>query len=307
MPEYEDFDIDRSTEQAWREFETRLSEVVSVMDDSHDLTIGTASVNTDPGPYVTFHSPAKDVVRAEAASNAVLGEDFQLAPAQLDAMADLGWKSPTTAIDGSGSANFWVELSQEEFEELGRLAVSALRDVYGVQHPIFLAPDQLAEILQPAPEPIEGTSEFDAEDVVATIPASPEHLQDMVERELTEMFGHHPLRDDEGDIAVRVGSTMVFLRTSSDGHEIIVFSAVVHDVEGRSRATEVLNDLNVDARWVKFQMIRDRVFVTTSVQAHPFVPAHLHQAVRVLSEVADGIDNELAAKLRGRTTFDDHN
>ena len=87
---------------------------------------------------------------------------------------------------------------------------------------------------------------------------------------------------------------------------MIIFAAVVHDVAGRSRATEVLNDLNVEARWVKFQLVRDRVFVTVSVLARPFVPAHLRQAVKILAETADGIDDELAAKLHGRTTFSDH-
>ena len=85
----------------------------------------------------------------------------------------------------------------------------------------------------------------------------------------------------------------------------MLFSAVVHDVDGRSRATEVLNDLNVESRWVKFQLVRDRVFVGYSVQVQPFVAAHLHQAVRIVSEVADGIDDDLAAKLNGRTTFTD--
>jgi hypothetical protein len=99
---------------------------------------------------------------------------------------------------------------------------------------------------------------------------------------------------------------MLFLRTSRDGQEVVIFAAVVHDIAGRSRAAEVLNDLNVEARWVKFQLIRDRVFVTISVFSWPFVPAHLHQAVRILSDVADGIDDELAAKLNGRTTFHDH-
>jgi len=80
---------------------------------------------------------------------------------------------------------------------------------------------------------------------------------------------------------------------------------VVHDVTGRSRAAEVLNDLNADARMVKFHLIRDRVFVTLSVFAHPFVPAHLHQGVHLISEVADGIDEELASKLGGRTTFEE--
>jgi hypothetical protein len=185
--------------------------------------------------------------------------------------------------------------------------VAALRDVYGIQHPVFLAPDQLAEVLQPAPPPIDGGSKVadHVEDMVATVPGSQEHLNDLVDEELSEMFGHRPIRDSEGDIAIRVGSTMLFLRTAPDGREIIVFAAVVHDVEGRSRATEVLNDLNVDARWVKFQLIRDRVFVTLSVPARPFVPAHLRQAVRIMSDVADGIDNDLANKLKGRTTFND--
>ena len=146
-----------------------------------------------------------------------------------------------------------------------------------------------------------GTPVIDLDDVIATVPGSQEHLNDLVDEELTEMFGHRPIRDAEGDIAIRVGSTMLFLRTATTA-EIVVFATVVHDVAGRSRATEVLNDLNVDARWVKFQLIRDRVFVTLSVLARPFVPAHLQQAVRIMSEVADGIDDELAAKLNGRTT-----
>ena len=53
------------------------------------------------------------------------------------------------------TGNFWIELSQDESDRISELAVSVLRDVYGVQHPIFLAPDQLAEVLQPHPTPIE--------------------------------------------------------------------------------------------------------------------------------------------------------
>ncbi len=305
MPDYSDFDIDRSTAQAWDEFQSRLGEIISMIDDSGDLTIGTEAENDDAAPFVTFSSPERGVVRSEAASNAVLGGDFQLTPRQLDSMERLGWHAPTA--DGSKpSANFWVEEPQEHSDRLSELATAALRDVYGVQHPVFLAPDQLAEILQPVPPPINGAAVLEAEDVIATVPASQEHLDDMVAEELTAMFGHQPIRDGEGDIAIRVGSTMLFLRTSSDGREIVVFAAVVHDVDGRSRATEVLNDLNVHARWVKFQLIRDRVFVSLSVPARPFVPAHLRQAVHIMSDVADGIDDELAAKLHGRTTFNDH-
>ena len=79
---------------------------------------------------------------------------------------------------------------------------------------------------------------------------------------------------------------------------------IVHDVDGRSRAVEVLNDLNVQSRYGRFALHQDRVLVTMSLMVKPFVPEHLHRAVRIMSQLSDGIDDELARKLHGRTTFD---
>jgi type III secretion system-like peptide-binding chaperone len=318
MADIDDFDLDRSIAQAWAEFQSRLSEVISLIDDTADLTIGIESGGNGPPPFVRLSSPRPGVVRCEAASNAVLGGDFQLSAELLSEMERLGWQPPTVGDEppsatqsAEPTANFWIELPQVESDRISELAVAALRDIYGVQHPVFLAPDQLAEALQPAPAAVESDSsikvvEVDETDLRSTMPRNQQHLNDLVDAELAEIYGHLPIRDAEGDVAIRVGSTMLFLRTSSDGQEVVLFAPVVHDIAGRSRAAEVLNDLNVEARWVKFQLIKDRVFVTISVLSRPFVPAHLHQAVRILSDVADGIDNELAAKLNGRTTFSDH-
>jgi Putative bacterial sensory transduction regulator len=295
----DDFDLDRSTADAWTGFQDRLSEVISMIDDTADLTISAESGSDDPAPFLRFSSPERNLLRCEAASNATLGPSFRLGPDRLDAMAALGWRAPTTE-GPRPSPNFWVEDSQDHSDRVSALAVAALRDVFGVQHPVFLAPDQLSEVLR-GPVPAErGLA------VVAHPARDQQELNALVDRELTAMYGHPPMRDGEGDVAFRVGSTMLFLRTSPDGQEVTVFAAVVHDVEGRSRAAEVLNDLNVEARWVKFQLVRDRVFVTFSVLARPFVPEHLHHAVRILSEIADAIDDDLAVKLHGRTTFSDH-
>ncbi|WP_232821952.1 T3SS (YopN, CesT) and YbjN peptide-binding chaperone 1 [Desertihabitans aurantiacus] len=305
MSEYADFDLDRSTDESWVEFEARLAEVVSMIDDTADFTLGCVAVDDEAVPFVRFHSLDRDTLLAEAASNAGVGEKYQLGPGELQRMAALGWQDPVTEPEHPGqpvTGNFWTIGEQERSAELAALAVRTLREVYGVQHPVFLAPDQLAEILTPQAQQ-EAVSEFDAEDVIAVIPAGADHLKAMVEAELTEMFGHTPLHDAEGDIAIRVGSTMLFLRLVNEAREVLVFASLVHEVEGRSRAVEVLNDLNSDARMVKFQLVRDRVFVTCTVPAHPFVPAHLHQAVTLMADVADGIDDELANKLRGRTTF----
>jgi hypothetical protein len=316
MADIDDFDLDRSTAQAWAEFQNRLSEVISMIDDTADLTIGIESGGSGPAPFVRLSSPRPGVIRCEAASNAVLGVNFQLPAELLAAMEQQGWQPPTVGSEEAAAEeveptpNFWIELPQVESDRLSELAVSALCDIYGVQHPVFLAPDQLAEALQPIQAPVETESssrvvEVERTDLQATMPRDQQHLDDLVDEELAEIYGHLPIRDADGDVAIRVGSTMLFLRTSSDGQEVVLFAPVVHDIAGRSRAAEVLNDLNVEARWVKFQLIKDRVFVTISVLSRPFVPAHLRQAVRILSDVADGIDDDLAAKLNGRTTFSD--
>jgi hypothetical protein len=301
VADIDDFDFDRSAARAWAEFQARLAEVISMIDESADLTIGTAAVNPDGVPFVRFRCLAPHLIRAEAASNATLNTDFQLTPDQLTAMEELGWRPP--GAEPEAGADFWVQRPQDDADQLAAVAVAALRDVYGVQHPVFLAPDQLAEVLQapPAEEPVLVS---DADDVTAVVPSGRSHLDTLVEAELTAIFGHAPLRDTDGDVAIRVGSAMLFLRTAPDAQEVVLFAPVVHDVAGRSRATEVLNDLNVEARWVKFQLVRDRVFVVTSVPAWPFVPAHLQQAVRIMAETADSVDDELARKLNGRTTFD---
>ncbi|HEU5486983.1 MAG TPA: YbjN domain-containing protein [Microlunatus sp.] len=314
MAEIDDFDLDRSTAQAWAEFAGRLAEVISMIDESADLTIRSFSATDDPPPFVRLSSPSRLVVRAEAAGNSTLGESYQLGRLQMETLEAAGWHAPS-----EDRPDFWVDRPQDAAEELTELVVAALRDVYGVQHPVFLDPDQLAEILTPLPSVIEGpdgattvvepAGVLDRRDpprgvaMTAVLPANRDQLDAIVEAELAAVLGHPPIRDDEGDVVIRVGSTLVFLRIAPDAQDVVLFSAVVHDVSGRSRAAEVINDLNVESRWVKFQLVRDRVFVLTSVPARPFVPAHLHQAVRVMSEVADGVDDELATKLNGRTTF----
>lgn len=317
MAEIDDFDLDQSVTSAWSEFEARLADVLSVIDDSADLSIGADAAasgdtphaedtpHSDDAPYLVFSSPVRHVVRGTAAAHRPYGTGTSLAGDQAADLIALGWcpdvaEGPTPA---SPSPAYHLEVPQEHSEQLAAIAGSTLRGVYGVPHPVFLRPSELAEVLQPRAAPLESVEA--PRTVAAVVPSSREQLDELLEADLTALHGHPPIRDAEGDIAIRVGSTMVFLRTPADGQEIVLFSAVVHDLSGRSRAAEVLNDLNVEARWVKFQLVRDRVFVTLSILARPFVALHLRQALRIISGVADGIDEELAVKLGGRTTFAD--
>lgn len=213
-------------------------------------------------------------------------------------LSDLGWSEPTSEI-----TQFHTFEDQESSASLARLATDTLVDVFCVLHPIFLEPDQLAEILkgQSSWPPLEARKL--GKDEVSVRTAGQAELDQLVDGVLSRKFGHPPLRNEQGDVAIRVGSTVVFLRSTADAAELVLFSPLVHDVSGRSRACEVLNDLNVESRFGRFSLHRDRVFVQLSVPAQPFVPAHLFQALRALSQIADAIDDELAHRLGGRTTF----
>ena len=282
MADIEDFDLDRTTKQAWDDFTERLADVLSVMDASADLTISAVNGGeTDESlPAVRFSAVEPGVIEA-----VLVGVDSPR-------LAELGWiSSPRGAT---------ARRDQEEVTELANLTTTTMTEVVGVLHPIFLEPDQLAELLTAREsnptQPVPG-----AYGVV--LPNSQAQLDAIVDAELEKMFGHPALRNAAGEVAIRVGSTMVFCRSTPDFKELVLFAALVHDVSGRSRACEVLNDLNVESRYCRFALHRDRVFVQVSVPARPFVPQHLRQALESISQVADGIDDDLAHKLGGRTTF----
>ena len=295
-----DFDLDRSIAEAWAGFTERLAEVISMMDPGGTLTLGSlASDSRGPAPYVRFTCRADRRLLTVASSNAELGEDFQLDAAALQRLADLGWEPPSVET----GPQHWFVAAQEDSEPVATRAVAALREVFGVRHPAFLAPDQLAEVLAPPPPGELPRPDYDQDDLQALVPTSPGHLESLVRAELSQVFGYEPLADADGDFAIRVGSAMVFVRCTRDTREVIVFSPLVHEIEGRSRAMEILSDLNAQARYVRFLLIRDRVFASMSVLAYPFVPAHLHQALRAVTVVADEMDEELAQRLRGRTSF----
>ena len=290
MADIDDFDIDRSIEQAWAEFQARLSEIISMIDDSADLTIGTESASDDPGALPPAQQPA-------AAPGPLRGGQQRRARRGLSAdarTAGHAWSSwagsrRRSEADRRRPGNFWVELPQDESrpdQRAGRRrAPGRLRRA---------APDL------PGARPAGGGAA--AARPRRSRPRPPSAAADLAVR---------PERSLGADHARAAGSTWTNWSTPSwrtcsatsrsatprvtspsgsgrpccscgpppDGQEVVIFAAVVHDVAGRSRAAEVLNDLNVEARWVKFQLVRDRVFVTVSVLARPFVPAHLRQAV----------------------------
>ncbi|RRD47468.1 YbjN domain-containing protein [Tessaracoccus sp. OH4464_COT-324] len=290
----ENFDIDSATSSAWMQFTANLAEVLSVMDQSSDLTISVArGLVSGEVPAIRF-SAADQRVSAHVVSGLTAPGTTDPAQDELPLLAKLGW---TVRDDG----DIVAECDQEETGFLAVLTTATMRQVFDVIHPVFLEPDHLKEVLSGfvswhTPEQLRPEE-------VAVMPKGRRELDELIDAHLERLFRHPALRDPEGDVAIRVGSTMVFLRSTPDAAEVVLFSPLVHDVSGRSRTCEVLNDLNVESRYGRFALHRDRVYVQLSVPAKPFVPAHMDFALKIIAQIADGIDDDLAAKLGGRTTF----
>ena len=292
MATTEDFDFDRSVGQAWRRFALRLEEVLSVMDETEPLTLQPSDA---PGQwYIRFTQEYRGRLTARVPDS--IGQ-VPLSADQAERLAALGWERTADGYQITGNQDFCGQMANA--------AVAVLREVFAVEHPVFLDSNVLAEILQ---EPLGYVSQSDGDvddEAVAYAFADEVQLVAAVCEQLTAVFGALPMRDQDGDFAVRVGSTMIFIRIPPDGTEVRLFSVIVHDVAGRSRAVEVLNDVNAHARWVRFSLVRDKIIATMSILASPFVPAHLRQAITEITNVADGVDDLLAASLEGKTTFPD--
>ncbi|MDR0782883.1 MAG: YbjN domain-containing protein [Propionibacteriaceae bacterium] len=288
MPTQDVFDFDRSVEQAWRRFTLRLEGVLSMMDETEPLTLEPS----DGDPWrVQFCQEERDKLTAR-----VSGAD----PSEGESLVLRGWQAT--------EQGFQMIDDQDECARLGAAVVTAIREVFLEEHPIFLDSNVLAEILQEPSiadevDSVDGSPGADQPIVYAGLDEI--QLGAVVADELATILGGVVMRDQSGDFVVRAGSTMIFIRITPDAKEVRLFSVLVHDITGRSRAAEVLNDINTHARWVRFHLSRDKIILTMSVMASPFVPAHLRQAVAEVTNIADGVDELLAESLHGRTTFPD--
>nr|MBA3339870.1 hypothetical protein [Geodermatophilaceae bacterium] len=116
-----------------------------------------------------------------------------------------------------------------------------------------------------------------------------------------------PAHDDDGDIPIRSGSAIVFVRVDADGPYVELFSPILVGVRCSPLALERISQLNRWVRFVSFGWDAGTVHASMHLYCRPFVPQHLRHAVSVLTSVADRLDDELRLGLGGRAFFGDEN
>lgn len=286
------------------------------------VTESAAEEDEDDGcaPYVQFCAWGEDRVRCEVSSNAYLTADHRLDPVGTETLKGLGWAPPTHGRDDedadAGSANFHLDVERSSADRLAVMTVKALRDVFGVAHPVFLTADNLAGDDQPLPDlgvpaspaasqastPAPGRPDVD--EPVAVAPRDREHLQALVDDALTPFFGHRPEHDEDGDIPVVSGSGLVFVRVLDGAPAIQMFAALVCDVTELERAAFEVSVLNRDLRFIKFVLVDDTVMAYLYLPAWPFAPEHLRGMLALIADVVDEVDDDLVRRVGGRRAFE---
>lgn len=313
-----EFDLDKRLAIAWIQLGGRLTSALTGLLSGETLIIELPSAFDESElsgatPYLQFASYDNDLVRGEVSSNHVLDQRHQLSDAQGQSLLELGWAAPPSDADNLGdneSANFWIDAAAADLAELAGTSVATIRDVFGIPHPSFLIASgpngQLggaAESLglpRPAPEVFQSA---DDDEPIAIEPRDRDHLTELVDAALVSVVGGVPTHDDDGDIPIRSGSAIVFVRVAQDGPYVELFSPVLVEVEGSPLALERISQLNRWVRFVSFGWDSGTVHASMHLYCHPFVPEHLRHAVGVLTSVADRLDDELRLGLGGRPFF----
>jgi hypothetical protein len=110
-------------------------------------------------------------------------------------------------------------------------------------------------------------------------------------------------RAEDGDIPLRFGSAMVFVRLGDEPPLISVFAPMLWEVRAGAELFEAINGVNGNIRFARAVWDGKAVSLRCEVPAQPFVADHTLNAVAAVGSLADQIGEELQRRFGGRTYF----
>ncbi|WP_341721243.1 hypothetical protein QQG74_15230 [Micromonospora sp. FIMYZ51] len=308
-------DLRAKTAGAWREFATTLAAVLSTLAPGAEvhLALDPAASGTGTAVYPVRIRVSEDgVVQAYAVGNAELPEGYRLDRSSVGDLIALGW-SPPGVLPGSGNS-FSLRSSQGNAKQLAMLVSRTLRDVCGVPHPAFLvyfAHDDAADPIETAP--LGAARHRSAPDAVVSslVADRTEERAPLAEQVRAVIAATLRISVDElsvdvdGDIGIRAGSAMLFIRVRENPPLIDVFSPVLTEVPPTERLYARLSELTNVMPIGRLYHVQDTVWASIPVFGRNFQAAHLMLAVQVMAGLADELDDRLQDEFGGSRFFGD--
>jgi len=303
-------------DDGWRAFEARLAAALGAMENATYLVV---SVAGDPragaSAYVQFAQGGLLGFRSEAAGNHWLAAGHGLGAAQEARLTELGWQRPGTAPEGRNWVREWQE--PVPFAEVAAIAVRTLREVFGAASPGDLryrsgafpahrgpAPDPALGIPPDRPVPEHPGAAIGP---AQTRPGSePDEAEASLKRALGEfMAGASLVADRDGDLPIRVGSALIFVRPVAGRPPLLqIFSPIVVGVDLTPALLDSLNDINRGILFGRIFWAEREVVVSMELTAVGMTAPQIAFACVQLGNLADHLDDVLRGRFGGRTMFE---
>ncbi len=317
-------DLRAKVTQAWREFAGALSSLLPTLaPGAHvDITLDPTASGTGTAVYsVSMRVLPDGAVEALAVGNAALPSEFRMDRAAVADMVALGW-SPPGVLAGSGES-FGLRSDQDKAGQLATAVTRTLRDVYGAPHPaflVYLVHDEEDEPIDTAPlgtarhEPSIGggldLGDLDDDAALdAALAGAVEETIPLDERVRTVVATMSKTTvdqlqvDADGDIGIRAGSAMVFVRVRDNPPLVDVFSPILTDVEPTEQLYVKLSELTNRMPIGRLYVAQDTVWASIPVFGRNFQAIHLMLAVQVMTGLADELDDRLHGEFGGKRFF----
>jgi hypothetical protein len=313
-------DLRAKVTEAWREFAASLAALIPTLaPGAHvDVTLDPTASGTGTAVYsVGMRVLDDNVVEALAVGNAELPEGYRMDRSAVADLVALGW-SPPGVLPDSGES-FGVRTTADQAGRLATIVSRTLRDVYGAPHPaflVYLVHDIDDEPIDTVPlgtarhEPnLEAGVDLDGLPAAAAMAAAAEEAIPLAERVRTVVATMSKTtvdqlqEDADGDVGIRAGSAMVFVRVRDNPPLIDVFSPILTGVEPTEQLYVKLSELTNRMPIGRLYCAQDTVWASIPVFGRNFQPAHLMLAVQVMTGLADELDDRLHGEFGGKRFF----
>jgi hypothetical protein len=309
-------DLAAKVTQAWRDFAGALADALPSLPTQSELylTVDPTAYGTGDVVYSVGVQVAEDgTLSALAVGNGLLPEGYRLDRNAVAAMIELGWAPPGVIADSRD--HFGQTAQASAAPQLAVVLTRTLRDVYGAPHPAFVvygARDKDEETitisglgtarhestLQLSEADLETSTEGDDDDGlelgerVRTVVAA---LLKITPEELTV--------DQDGDIGIRAGSAMVFVKVRDNPALVDVFSPLLTEVEPTEQLFARLSDLTNRMPIGRLYCTNGTVWASVPVMGRRFQATHLVLAIQVMTGLADELDDRLQGEFGGKRFF----
>ncbi|WP_045221904.1 T3SS (YopN, CesT) and YbjN peptide-binding chaperone 1 [Desulfonatronum thioautotrophicum] len=286
----------------WTAFGQKLAQVLEGLQEDQYLIICAKQSNR----YIQFAGQGLHGLRMETTSNHYLDQSEQLTEHQIALLLENGWKTPTrppeTAPedDPEGSPNFFIDHPLPvAYKTVADLVVRTFDQILRVTHPAWLEYEAFDSDRNSLAFPTLGVKRR-----IRPADQDPDQMRQRLLSMVQECMGLRDLSfDQDGDIALRVGTAIVFIRYQADPPLVQIHSPLVSGIESSPGLFGRLNELNKRCGFLHFFFDQGRVVAIADVHASPFTADHVVWVLKAFCGIVDNVDDLIAYEFRGETVF----